>query len=187
MTKIAIVYHSSYGHTMADAKAVEEGAKSVLDTEVLLLTTDEAKDRIEDLNKSDAIIFGAPTYMGDVSAQMKTFMDSTGGIYMEGKWHGKIAAGFTSSSNLSGDKLHSLITMAIFAAQHGMLWVNLPLVPKQVEGMNRLGGWIGAMSQSSNEPNQPPIELTDLATAKFLGKYVAEVTNQFLAGKNVKK
>ena len=79
--KVAVVYHSGYGHTKKQAEAVAAGAASVAGAKVALIPVEEAEARAEELNAADAIIFGAPTYMGGVSAQFKTFMDS--------KIHGK--------------------------------------------------------------------------------------------------
>ncbi len=83
---------------------------------------------------------------------------------------------------MHGDKLHSLVTMALFAAQHGMIWVGLDLFPgKTANDMNRVGGWLGAMAQSNDEsPELSPIA-SDLSTARHLGRRVAEITRQFSA------
>jgi hypothetical protein len=121
------------------------------------LTSDEAQRRLDDLELADAIIFGAPTYMGSVSGPFKTFMDSTSKSYSTGAWKDKIAAGFTNSASRSGDKLATLTQFAILAAQHGMHWVNLGLPPGNNsthgsdQDLNRLGFWLGAAAQSNND------------------------------------
>jgi multimeric flavodoxin WrbA len=179
MTSIAVVYHSGYGHTKKQAEAVAAGAAGVAGAKVLLVPVEEAADQIEALNAADAIIFGAPTYMGSVSGPFKTWMDTTSKVW--GKWNGKLAAGFTNSASQSGDKLNSLIQLAIFGAQHGMLWVSLGLMPGNnnskgsVNDINRLGSFLGAMAQSNADegPDKGPIA-SDLETAKILGKRVAE-------------
>ena len=107
MTKIAVVYHSGYGHTAAQANAVARGAKKVAGAEVLLLTSEEAL-KLELLADADAIIFGSPTYMGSASAQFKTFMDASSKVWFTQDWKDKVAAGFTTSGSQSGDKLSTL-------------------------------------------------------------------------------
>ena len=83
---VAVVYHSGYGHTARQAEAVRRGVETVPGAAVLLLTSDEAQTRWDDLDKADAIVFGAPTYMGSVSGPFKTFMDSTSKVFTSGAW-----------------------------------------------------------------------------------------------------
>lgn len=129
--RIAIVYHSGYGHTQRQAEAVREGVGLVPGAQALLLSIEEAPSRWDDLAAAEAIIFGAPTYVGSVSAAFKGFQEASSHLVMtQGlKWKDKIAAGFTNSGSRSGDKLATLIQLALFAAQHGMHWVNLALPP----------------------------------------------------------
>lgn len=184
MTKIAVVYHSGYGHTAAQAAAVVRGAKKVAGAEVVLLTTEEAQ-KWELLADADAIIFGSPTYMGSASAQFKAFMEASSGLWYAQSWKDKVAAGFTTSASQSGDKLNTLIQLAIFAAQHGMIWVGLDLLPGNnnskgsVNDLNRLGSFLGAMAQANNDQGADvaPIE-SDLLTAEHLGERVATVTKR---------
>jgi NAD(P)H dehydrogenase (quinone) len=193
-TRIAIVYHSGYGHTRRQAEAVKAGVKQVEGAEALLLTVEEAQTRWDDLASAEAIIFGAPTYMGSASAPFKAFQDATSrAVVAKGfAWKDKIAAGFTNSGARSGDKLATLIQIAVFAAQHGMHWVNLGLPPANnsttgsEEDLNRLGFWLGAGAQSNVDqgPDVAPPE-ADLATARHLGQRVAEVTLQFVRGRLV--
>lgn len=184
---VTVVYHSGKGHTEAQAKAVVEGLERVAGTTVTLFKVGESEPDWAALEAADAIIFGAPTYMGSISAPMKAFMDASVTQWFTQKWSGKVAAGFSNSAHLSGDKLNSLITLSIFAAQHGMHWVNLGLMPSddpdrnKPTNLNRLSSWLGAMSQSNLDEAVPPI--SDLNTAKFLGERVANVTQQLKAGK----
>ena len=182
MNTIIIVYHSGSGHTEAQAKAVAEGATRG-GAQATLIPVAQAQERLEEFNAADAIIFGAPTYMGSVSGDFKKFMDGSGGVWYEQKWEGKIAAGFTNSGNLSGDKVNSLVQMAIFAAQHGMHWVSLGYrgsgdngARDDEQNLNRLGVWLGAAAQSGREDKEPA--KADLATARLLGERVAKVTLQ---------
>jgi NAD(P)H dehydrogenase (quinone) len=109
--------------------------------------------------------------------------DSTRPAWRPMKWRNKIAAGFTNSGAMHGDKLSSLISMALFAAQHGMIWVGLDLFAStNKEDMNRIGGWLGAMAQSNDEsPELSPIQ-SDLLTAAHLGRRVTEIASQFRKG-----
>jgi multimeric flavodoxin WrbA len=193
-TLIAIVYHSGYGHTRRQAEAVRYGVEQVEGAEALLLTADEAQTRWDDLASAEAIIFGAPTYTGGPSAQFKAFEDASSHAVMTKGfgWKDKIAAGFTNSGSRSGDKLATLIQMALFAAQHGMHWINLGLPPGNHSStgseaeLNRLGFWLGAAAQSNTDqgPDVVPPE-ADLATARHLGRRVAEATLQFVRGRAV--
>ncbi len=164
---VAVLFHSGFGHTARQAEAVRRGVERVAGASVLFLTSDEAQGRLDDLKIVDAIIFGAPTYMGSVSGRFKTFMDSTSKPYATGAWKDKIAAGFTNSGSKSGDKLATLTQFAIFAAQHRMHWVNLglPSGNNSTYGsdhdLNRLGFWLGAAAQSNNDqgPDFAPPEI----------------------------
>jgi len=192
--RIAVVYHSLYGHTERQANAVAIGVSQVEGAAPRLLTIDEAQARWDDLVTVDAIIFGAPTYMAGPSAGFKAFQDATSNAVMAKGflWKDKIAAGFTNSGAQAGDKLATLIQIALFAAQHGMHWVNLALPPANnssrgsTKDLNRLGFWLGAGAQSNVDegPDVAPPE-SDLATAQHLGRRVAEVTRQFILGRGV--
>jgi NAD(P)H dehydrogenase (quinone) len=152
---ISIVYDSGYGHTARVAKAVAEGAREVEGTDVKLIAVADTVDWAT-LEKSDAIIFGSPTYNGMISARLKQFFeDSTKAVWTELKWRDKLAAGFTNSGAQHGDKLNSLVSMALFAAQHGMIWIGLDLMPgnnsstSSPDDLNRLGSWLGVMTHAN--------------------------------------
>jgi multimeric flavodoxin WrbA len=190
--RVAIVYHSGRGHTAQQAAAVRSGAAEVHGVDALLMTVAEAPTRWDDLHGADAIIFGAPTYTGAASAAFKAFAEATSHAVMTKgfKWRDKIAAGFTNSGSRSGDKLATLIELAILAAQHGMHWVNLGLPPANHSStgsdaeLNRLGVWLGAAAQSNVDKGPelaPPA--ADLATARHLGRRVAEVACQLARGR----
>lgn len=184
MTNVAIVYHSGYGHTQKQAEAVAEGVARVAGARALLIPVAEAEARVAELTAADAIVFGSPTYMGSVSGPFKTWMDGTSKVW--GQWNGKLAAGFTNSASQSGDKLNTLLQISVFAAQHGMLWVSLGLMPGNnnskgsVNDLNRLGSFLGAMAQSNADqgPEHGPIA-SDLNTARHLGQRVAETTKAY--------
>ena len=188
---IAVVYHSGHGHTARQAEAVAHGAASVPGSHTDLLNVmDLTDERWTTLGRADAIIFGAPTYMGSPSAQFKAFAEATSKVWADNlRWKDKIAAGFTNSQTMNGDKLNSLIAFAILAAQHGMHWVNLGLYPGwatstgSTEDLNRLGSFLGAMAQSNGDagPDIAPPR-SDLLTAEHLGRRVAMVTQQWVRG-----
>ena len=156
-TKICIVYHSGFGHTAKQAAAVADGARGVSDTDVSEVSVEDVSEETgpawEKLDAADAIVFGCPTYMGCPSAGLKQFMEATSGRWMSQQWADKLAAGFTNSGSQNGDKQNTLVDIATFAAQHGMVWINLNLLPGNnhsagsVEDLNRLGSSLGAMAQ----------------------------------------
>jgi multimeric flavodoxin WrbA len=184
---ISIVYDSGYGHTAKQAQAVAAGVNAVPGAEAQLVAVADGAIPWQTLEASDAIIFGSPTYNGTVSAKLKQFFeDANKPAWNELKWRNKIAAGFTNSGAQSGDKLNTLMSMALFAAQHAMIWVGLDLKPgnatstSSVNELNRHGSWLGAMAQSNMDqsPDETPIE-SDLQTAAHLGKRVAEIARRF--------
>jgi multimeric flavodoxin WrbA len=184
---ISIVYDSGYGHTARQAHAIADGVARVPGAEINLMPIADGDVSWEKLEASAAIIFGSPTYNGMISARFKQFMeDSTKTAWFEQKWRNKLGAGFTNSGAQHGDKLNSLVSMSLFAAQHGMIWVGLDLMPGNssstgsVDDLNRHGSWLGAMAQSNNDqgPDTAPTG-SDLQTASHLGQRVAEVTLRF--------
>lgn len=179
MSTIAIVFHSGYGHTKVQAEAVARGAQSVPGTTVHLLSVGDDLDW-DLLDEADALIFGAPTYMAGPSADFKAFMDASSSRWAEQRWQNKLAAGFTNSASLNGDKLATLQAFNLFAMQHAMVWVSLGLMPGNntstgsPEDLNRLASFIGAMAQSNADQGAdvvPPA--TDQRTAEHLGRRVA--------------
>ena len=188
MKKVAVVYHSGYGHTERQAKAVAEGAAAVAGVTAQLVSVTDVDKHWDDLAAADAIIFGAPTYMGSVSGDFKKFMDASSKAWFASAWKDKLAAGFTNSGSQSGDKLNSLIQLMVFANQQGMLWVSLGLMPGNnnskgsVADLNRLGSFSGAMAQSNVDQGAEGMLESDLATAAHLGKRVAETALRYTRG-----
>jgi multimeric flavodoxin WrbA len=184
---ISIVYDSGYGHTARVAQAVAEGARESGEADVRLMAVADGPVDWEVLDKSDAIIFGSPTYNGMISARLKQFFeDSTKAAWTAQKWRNKIAAGFTNSGAQHGDKLNSLVSMALFAAQHGMIWVGLDMMPGNSSStghesdLNRHGSWLGVMTQSNTDQGADVAPIgSDLATAAYLGKRVALTASRF--------
>ena len=124
---VAVAYHSGFGHTAVLADAVASGARDA-GAHVTVVAVDAMTDADWDvLDGADAIVFGSATYMGNVSAAFQAFAEQTGRRCFNGAWRDKVAAGFTNSGAKSGDKMHTLTSLAVFAAQHHMHWVNLGL------------------------------------------------------------
>ena len=184
MGKVAVVYHSGYGHTAAIAKAVARGA-AIDGVEAKLISVTDIDKHWDELKDADAIIFGTPTYMGGVSAPFKTFMDASSKVWGEQVWKDKIAAGFTHSASQGGDKFNTLTHLFTFAMQHGMIWTGLGLLPGNnsskgsVNDLNRLGSSTGALTQSNADQGAEAILESELKTAAHLGRRVALVTLQF--------
>ncbi len=138
MAIVAVVYRSGFGHTKLQAEAVHRGAASVKGIEAKLYTTDEATNKLDELDQADAIIFGSPTYMGNMSAEMKKFIEVAVQKWFTQSWKDKVAGAFTNSSSFSGDKLNTLISVQ----------------GPGPEVQNRLGSFVGPMSASFQVP--PP-------------------------------
>lgn len=182
MAQVSIIYFSGAGHTAKLAEAIEKGAASVNNVSTTLISINGEdivngryvnEEVIATLDNSDAIIFGAPTYMSGPAAQFKAFADATVGSWFNQKWKDKLAAGFTISGAPSGDKLATLQFFQSFAMSHSMLWVSLGELPGQPNGVNRLGSWIGAMAQASQEPTEEAPNADDKLTGENLGVRVA--------------
>ena len=197
MSKIAVIYHSTYGHTKLQAEAVLRGAQSVPSITAQLYTAEEATAHLDELDAADAIIFGCPTYMGSMSAGMKSFIEAAAKKWFVLAWKNKIAGAFTNSSSFSGDKLNTLVGLVINAMQHGMIYVGLGILPSankpeemsQIAGPgpnahNRVGSFMGPMAASFqvNPPDAP--SKGDLETAELYGRRVSEITLQFVRGKS---
>jgi multimeric flavodoxin WrbA len=190
MSKVAVVYHSGYGHTTEVAKAVARGAAGIAGIDAQLISVADIDKHWQDLDAADAIIFGAPTYMGGVSAPFKAFMDASSRVWMAQGWKDKIAAGFTHSGSQGGDKFNTVTQLFTLAMQHGMIWTGLGLLPGNnsskgsVNDLNRLGSSTGSLTQSSVDQGAEAIPASDLKTAEHLGRRVALITLQF-AGERV--
>jgi NAD(P)H dehydrogenase (quinone) len=182
MTTVSIIYFSGSGHTAKMAEAVNQGTASVagVKTQLIAINGDDiVKGRYQNeavfaqLDASDAIIFGSATYMGGPAGQFKTFADATAGKWFTGAWRDKLAAGFTVSNSPSGDKLVTLQYFFTLAMQHSMIWIGLGEMPMQANGVNRLGGFSGAMGQAGHEPPDVAPNAADKLTGEILGRRVA--------------
>ncbi|MCW5648831.1 MAG: flavodoxin family protein [Ramlibacter sp.] len=182
MTHTVVVYHSGYGHTQRMAQAVAEGAGASL----LAIDADGhlPEGGWDALAEADAIIFGSPTYMGSVSWQFKKFADASSKVWFAQGWKDKIAAGFTNSAGMSGDKQGTLTTLFTLAMQHSMIWVSQGLMPANTKGARRddpnyLVSYSGAMAQSPSDGGASDMAAGDLETARQFGQRVAEVAARF--------
>jgi NAD(P)H dehydrogenase (quinone) len=181
--KIVIVYFSGYGHTQRMAESVAAGAGGTL------LAVDQegnVPDAAWDtLAAADAIIFGAPTYMGSVPWQFKKFLDASSKVWMPQGWKNKVAGGFTNSASLNGDKLSTLHYLITLAMQHGMIWVGNGMLPSngkatdRATAINVLGSQSGAMAQTPYDASVEEMFPGDLETARQYGARVAELTAKF--------
>jgi NAD(P)H dehydrogenase (quinone) len=186
---LAIAYHSGFGHTRTLAGAVAEGVRAG-GAGVDVIAVDAMTDADwATLDRADGIIFGSATYMGNVSAGFQAFAEKTGRRCQNGTWRDKIAAGFTNSGAKSGDKSSALMSLAVFAAQHHMHWVNLGLgagwnsASGSENDLNRLGFWLGAGTQTDVDANSDQVHPADVGTCEHLGYRVAVVSRQMVAGR----
>lgn len=175
MSNIVVVYHSGYGHTRRLAEEVAAGAEAKL-------VAIDAEGNLEEsawaqLDAADAIIFGSPTYMGTVTWQFKKFMDSTSKPWFGQLWKDKLAAGFTISAAMNGDKHGVLQTLMTLAMQHSMLWAGLGLMPSSNKAslrndINYMGGTMGLMSQAPGDASPDEIPPGEFATARLFGQRI---------------
>lgn len=178
MARISVVFHSGYGHTQRMAQAVADGAGAQL-------VAIDAEGNLpaggwEQLKAADAIIFGSPTYMGSVSWQFKKFADASSKPWYAQEWKDKVAAGFTNSAGMNGDKQGTLTTLFTLAMQHGMIWVSQGLMPANTKAgrrddVNYLVSYSGAIAQSPSDGGAADMSAGDLETARLFGQRVATV------------
>ncbi len=186
MTTVSVLYFSGTGHTAKMAEAVVKGAAASGAKVNLLpiLGEDINQGRYQNdallaqLDASDAIIFGSPTYMGGPAAQFKAFADATGERWYQRKWADKIAAGFTVSGGPSGDKLATLQYFFTLAMQHGMIWLGLNELPAE-NGVNRLSSYAGAMGQARQEEPDVAPNGADKLTGESLGRRIAQAAQRW--------
>jgi NAD(P)H dehydrogenase (quinone) len=188
--KVAIVYFSGYGHTQKIAEAVELGAKDAGgEVSVLKIPADGtiSDEQMDALDSADAIIYGAPTYMGGPAWQFKKFADQSSKKWFTRLWQDKIAGGFTVSASQVGDKGQTLAYLHTLASQHGQIWVSLGLAPSNTlaateADLNRSGGSVGltVTAPSDSSPDQAPFS-GDIETAKTYGARIVAIASRFNA------
>jgi NAD(P)H dehydrogenase (quinone) len=193
---VTVVYHSLHGHTRVLAEHVADGARLVPGAEVHLveirpeaITAGRWRDDevMTLLERSDAIVFGAPTLMGSLSAGFKAFLEAAFTPWTTQAWKDKLAGGFTNSASQSGDKLVALEQLAVFAAQMSMQWIGVGDLPGNNwsggarNDVNRLGSWLGVMSQSNADQGPEHAgSLGDLITAERHGARIAHLAQRWV-------
>lgn len=184
MSNISVVYFSGYGHTKVIAQTfAQEIAANLIEIDA---NGDIQEQDWQTLDQSDAIVFGAPTYMGTAPWQFKKFADASSKKWFTRAWQDKIFGGFTNSASLNGDKQVTLIQLQTLASQHGGIWVSLGLLPANSksatrEDMNNLGGSVGLLVQTPSDASVEEIPSGDLDTAKVYAQRIASITKKFSA------
>lgn len=194
MTKVLVLYYSSYGHIEAMAAAVAEGAASVPGAEVTVKRVPElVPDEVarasglkldqaapiatpDELADYDAIIFGTPTRFGNMAAQMRNFLDQTGGLWFQNKLVGKVGSVFCSTASQHGGQETTITSFHITLLHHGMVIVGLPYTFTGNTEMGEISGGTpyGATTLAGADGSRMPSE-NELAGARFQGRHVAEI------------
>jgi len=197
-TKVYVVFYSMYGHVHQMAEAIAEGARQVPDTEVTLFQVPElvpeaalertgAKQAREafahvpvakpaQLAEADAIVFGTPTRFGNMAAQMRNFLDQTGGLWAKGALVGKVASVFVSTATQHGGQETTATSFYNTLLHQGMIIVGVPYSCPELNKMDEVigGGPYGAGTLAGNDGKRQPSQ-TELTIARFQGKHVAEI------------
>ncbi|HLN08117.1 MAG TPA: NAD(P)H:quinone oxidoreductase [Xanthobacteraceae bacterium] len=199
MTKALVLYYSSYGHIETMAYAVAEGvreagAEAVVKRVPELVPPEIAKKggyKLEqpapiatanELADYDAIIIGVPTRFGNMAAQMKNFLDQTGGLWMQGKLIGKVASVFTGSGTQHGGQESTILTTHVVLLHHGMVIVGLPYSFRGQMTLGEITGCspYGASTIAGGDGSRPPSD-NELAGARFQGRHVAMIAAKLSA------
>lgn len=206
-THIQVVFYSMYGHVHTMAEAIAKGARSVPDTEVKLLQVPEllpeevaeksgAKAarkafsdvpvaRPEDLLEADGILFGTPTRYGNMAAQMRNFLDQTGGMWAKGAFNGKVGGAFTSTASQHGGQETTLTSFHTTLFHLGMVVVGVPYAEQRLTSLDEVSGGTpyGASTIAGGDGSRQPSE-NELAIAEYQGKHLAEVTRALKVGRS---
>jgi NAD(P)H dehydrogenase (quinone) len=195
MTKVLVLYYSSYGHIETMANAVAEGAREVEGVEVVvkrvpeLVPADVAQKshfKTEqaapvatpaELADYDAIVIGTPTRFGNMASQMKNFLDQTGGLWASGALIGKVGGVFTSTATQHGGQESTILATHTVLLHHGMMIVGLPysfagqMNMDEITGGSPYGASTLARSDGSRQPSR-----NELEGARFQGRHIATIT-----------
>ncbi|WP_305042420.1 NAD(P)H:quinone oxidoreductase [Geoalkalibacter sp.] len=199
--KIPIIFYSMYGHIYRMAEAVAEGVSEVADCEAKLLQVAElvpeaaleksgAKQAratfaqipqasVEDLAEADAVIFGTPTRFGNMAAQMRNFLDQTGGLWMKGALVGKVGSVFTSTATQHGGQETTITSFHSTLLHHGMIIVGVPYSEQRLLTMDEITGGspYGAGTLAGGDGSRLPSD-NELAIARFQGRHVARIAKK---------
>ncbi len=204
MANIQIVFYSMYGHIHTMAEAVAEGARSVAGSTVTLLQVpelmpDEVLEKygakaaraafahvpvatVEGLAEADAIIFGTPTRFGNMAAQMRNFLDQTGGLWMKGALVGKLGSVFASTGTQHGGQETTITSFHSTLLHHGMVIVGVPYAEQRLMNMEEITGGTpyGATTLAGADGSRRPSE-NELAIARYQGAHVARIAAKLAA------
>ena len=199
MAKLLVLYYSTYGHVETMANAVAEGARSVPGVEVTLKRVPEtmppsvAKQHDVKLDQAapvadpkeigdyDAIVFGTPTRFGNMAAQMRNFLDQTGGLWAKGALVGKVGSVFASTGTGGGNE-STIISFVTTLMHHGMVYVGLPYARPELADISEVKGgspWGAATIAGADGSRQPSAK--ELAQARFQGRHVANIAMKLQA------
>lgn len=197
MTRVLVLYYSMYGHVEAMARAVADGAREVEGTDVTIkrvpelmpeevarkagakLDQDAPVAEPDELANYDAIIFGAPTRFGNMCAQMRNFLDQTGGLWAEGKLIGTVGSVFTSSSTQHGGQETTITSFHTTLFHLGMIVVGVPYSCQQLNNMDEITGGTpyGASTLADTDGSRQPSD-NEIEIARFQGAHVAEIARK---------
>ena len=200
MSKVLVLYYSSYGHVEALAAAVAEGARSVAGTEVTVKRVPElvpeaaakkAGIKLEqdapiaepgELADYDAIVFGTPTRFGNMASQMRNFLDQTGGLWAKGALIGKVGSVFASTGTQHGGQETTITSFHTTLLHHGMVILGVPYACQGLTEMGEITGGTpyGATTLAGGDGSRQPSD-NELAIARFQGEHVATVTGKLAA------
>ena len=199
MPRLLVLYYSSYGHVETLAQAIAEGASTVTGTKVVVKRVPETMpDEVarkagvkldqaaevaspKELDQYDAILFGTPTRFGNMSAQMRNFLDQTGSLWVQGALVGKVGSVFTSTGTGGGNE-STIISFVTTLMHHGMIYVGLPYSCPELADISEVKGgspW-GAATIAGADGSRSTSE-KELAQARYQGRHVAEITRRLTA------
>ena len=197
MAKVLVLCYSMYGHIETMAKAVAEGVRNVKGAEVTIkrvpdlvplevarksgAKVDQAAPiaTVDELPNYDAIIFGTPTRFGNMCAQMRNFLDQTGGLWQKGSLIGKVGSVFTSTATQHGGQETTITSFHSTLLHHGMIIVGVPYSCKEIMNMSEISGGspYGASTLAGGDGSRQPSE-NELKIARFQGTHVADVAKK---------
>lgn len=196
MSKLLVLYYSTYGHVETLAEAIADGARSVAGAEVAvkrvpeLMPEEVARKHGAKLDQAapiaspaeladyDAVLFGTPTRFGNMAAQMRNFLDQTGGLWVKGALVGKVGSVFTSTGTGGGNE-STILTFIPTLLHHGMIYVGLPYACPELSDISEVRGGspYGAATIAGADGSRQP-SAKELAMARFQGRHVATVTSK---------